>query len=131
MELCLNSPAYFSRKFGVDDEIYKMCRQLSKYMKDKEYSEIVATIGIVPIVAPKEEIEAGKWTEDKKYSLKCGLVTVSKQIDYDLYCQADMETRKMLIIQNILDSVKCIHKKAKFDYEKFEKDVNCFVDSNV
>lgn len=131
MELYLNSPAYFSRKFGVDDEIYKMCRKLSKYMKDKEYSEIVDTISIFPIVAPKEELEDGGWKEEKRYSLKCGLVTVWKQIDYDLYCQADMETRKMLIIQNILDSVKSIHKKAKFDYEKFEKDVNCFVESNV
>ena len=129
MMLNLNSPAYHSKKYGVDSEIYNMCRELTRFVHDKKYSDIVDTVGIVPIVAPRTEIEAGKWNEEKKYDIKFKLVFVSKQIDYDTYCCADMEMRKELIIKNILDSVKSIHRKAKFDYAKFETDVKDFAKS--
>lgn len=129
MELYLNSPAYYSVKFGIDDEIYNMCRELSNYVKDKEYSPTVAIIGITFVVAPKEYTEQGKWKEETRYLSKGKVVTAFKQIDYDLYCQADIESRKILIAKSILECTKSLHKKAKFNYKEFEKDVNCFFES--
>lgn len=127
MRLNINSPAYYSKEIGVDNDIYIMCEEISLYMRDREYSEIVDTIGIVPIVAPKELIESGKWKEERKYDIKFKLVFVSKQIDYDEYYSADISRKKELIIDNILISVKSIHKKSKFDYERFKIDLLKFV----
>lgn len=130
MRLNLNSPAYYSKEIGVDNEIHSMCQEISRYMRDKEYSEIVDTIGIVPIVAPKELIDAGKWKKERKYDLKYRLVFVSKQISFDDYVNANIQRKKELILENIIDSVKSIHKKSKFDFEQFKIDLMNFIESN-
>ena len=51
MDLNINSPAYYTREYGVDDDIYWMCRELSYYVREKKYSDAINIIGIVPIVA--------------------------------------------------------------------------------
>lgn len=130
MRLNINSPAYYSKEIGVDDEIYSMCQEISRYMRDKEYSKLVDTIGIVPIVAPKELIEVGKWKEERKCDLKFKLVFVSKQISFDEYINADIRRKKELMIKNILDSVKSIHKKSKLDFERFKTDLMEFINKN-
>lgn len=61
MQLNINSPAYFSNEYGVDDEIYFMCREISNFMIERCYSEKTETIGIFPIVVPKDLIEQGGW----------------------------------------------------------------------
>ena len=63
MELNINSPAYFTNHYGVDDEVYRYCRNLHNYFKTKEYSETLTIIGITPIVAPKEVYNQGLWKE--------------------------------------------------------------------
>ena len=59
MELNINSPAYFSDQYGVDDEVYRYCRSLYAFFKDKEYSKTLSVIGITPVIAPKELYEQG------------------------------------------------------------------------
>lgn len=59
MELNINSPSYYTNEHGVEDEIYWMCRELSAFVREKEYSDIIKIIGIVPIIAPKSVIEKG------------------------------------------------------------------------
>ena len=66
MDLNINSPAYYTKEFGVEDEIYWFCRELSCFVKEKKYNDVITTIGLVPIIAPKEEIEKGLWKETKK-----------------------------------------------------------------
>ena len=61
MELNINSPAYFTNHYGVDDEVYRYCQNLHNYFKTKEYSETLTIIGITPIVAPKEVYNQGLW----------------------------------------------------------------------
>lgn len=123
MELNINSPAYYKNIFGVDDDIYQMCRELSMFMKDKNYSDIISSIGVCPIVAPQQELDKGLWKETKKCELKYGFASVSLQIDYDAYVNADINQKKQLMIDNILKSVKAISKKGKIDYKQFEEDV--------
>ncbi|WP_180994710.1 hypothetical protein [Clostridium sp. chh4-2] len=53
MELNINSPAYFTEHFGVDDEVYRFCQKAYIFFKGKEYSDILHIIGIVPVVAPQ------------------------------------------------------------------------------
>lgn len=127
MQINIDSPAYFSKEYGVDDEVYWMCREISRFMKDKIYSERIDTIGIVPIVAPKELTVKGQWEEELRYDLKFRLAYISKQIEFGKYKNSDIEVRKKLIIKNVLDSVRSIQLKGKFDYEQFEKDLLDFL----
>lgn len=128
MQLNINSPAYFSNEYGIDSEIHWMCREIFKFMKEKNYSEKIETIGIVPIVAPKELIDQGLWKEEIKYDLKFKLAYVSKQIEFDKYNVANIEERKLLIVNNILASVKAISRKGKLDYDRFNKDLLEFLE---
>lgn len=57
MNLNINSPSFYTQEYGVDDEVYWMCRELSDFLKEKKYSDAINTIGIVPIVAPALVIE--------------------------------------------------------------------------
>ena len=123
MQLNINSPAYFTKQYGVIDEIYKMCREISKYVENKQYSNIVNTIGITPIIAPKDIIEQGFFKQEKKCDIRYGFASVSLWIDYDEFLQSDLINKKIMIVKNILDSIKVIARKAKIDYEKFYDDI--------
>lgn len=132
IDLNINSPAYYTQIYGVDDEIYWMCRELYKALKEKQYSDVINIIGIVPIVAPISEIEQGHWKVHKKCEPKAGFASVSLQIDYEEYVKGDISIKKKLIIDNVLKSVKSISKRGKIDYSSFEKDVKTFcIENNV
>lgn len=126
MELNINSPAYYTNQYGVIDEIYAMCREISDYVKAKSYGTLINTVGIIPIVAPNNIIEQGLFKEEKKCEVKYGFASVSIQINYEEFLQSDINGKKKLIINNILNSVKSIHKKAKIDYVEFNNDIMRF-----
>ncbi len=129
MDLNINSPSYYTQEYGVDDDIYWMCRQLADVMKRKKYSDIINIIGIVPIIAPSSVIEKGLCKEHKKCEPRYGFASVSLQIDYEEYVNSDISGKKKLIINNILKSVKAISKRGKIDYCLFENDVKKFCQS--
>ena len=80
MELNINSPSYFTKQYGVIDEIYSMCRGISKHVENKQYSDLVDIVGITPIIAPKDIIEQGLFKQEKKCDIKYGFASV-KRID--------------------------------------------------
>ena len=123
MQLNINSPAYFTKQYGVIDEIYKMCREISKYVENKQYSNIVNTIGITPIIAPKDIIEQGFFKQEKKCDIRYGFASVSLWIDYDEFLQSDLINKQIMIVKNILASIKTISRKAKIDYKQFCEDI--------
>lgn len=130
MDLNINSPTYYTQIYGVDDEIYWMCRELCKAFKEKQYSDVINIIGIVPIVAPLSEIEKGFCKEHKRCEPKAGFASACLQIDYEEYVKGDISAKKKLIIDNVLKSVKSISKRGKIDYRSFEKDVKMFCAEN-
>lgn len=123
MELNINSPAYYSKKHGVDDDIYRLCKDISEYVREKNYSDVINIVGIVPIIAPDDILQSGLFKEKKKCEIKYGFASVSLRIDYQKYVENDIEGKKKIIIKNILESIKCIQKRGKIDYKKFEKDI--------
>lgn len=126
MVLNINSPAYYTNIYGIDDEVYWMCRELSDFVKGKKYSDIIDIVGVVPIIAPQEDIDKGLWKEVKKCDLKFRVATVSLQISFDDYIQSDIEKKKSLIIDNIIKSVNVISKKGKLDFNNFREDIISF-----
>lgn len=131
MDLNINSPSYYTQEYGIDDDIYQMCRQLSDAVKQKKYSDTLNIIGIIPIIAPLSVIEKGLCKEHKKCEPRYGFASVSLQIDFEEYVNADISGKKKLIINNILKSVKAISKKGKVNYCLFENDVKKFCESII
>ena len=128
MDLQINSPGFFSAEHGIDDEIYWFFRKITMYFIGKEYSEIINTVGLAPIVAPAEILGQGLWAEYTKIDKMSKLAMVSKQTDYLEYLNSDIEGKKQLMVENILSSIKSITKRGKFDYERFERDLmDCLV----
>ncbi len=123
MDLNINSPMYYTREFGVMDEIYDMCKDIRNMAKGKSYSSVINIVGITPIIAPYDVLSSGLFKEMKKCELKYGFASVSLQMDYEEFIGADIEEKKKLIIIHILTSMKAIHKKAKINYIDFESDV--------
>lgn len=130
MDLNINSPSFYTQEYGVDDDVYRMCSELSDFLKEKKYSDAINIIGIVPIIAPASVIENGLCKAHKKCEPQYGFASVSSQIDYEEYIESDTSNKKRLIIDNILASVKSISKKGKINYSLFEEDVRIFCENN-
>lgn len=122
MELNVNSPGYFSDFYGIIDEIYWMCRELSAYVRNNCYSSCVERIEIQPIIEPKDYMP-NKKKEGALFCSYSSIVDVSKEIDFDAYYNGNIEEKKALMIKNILQSIKAVSRKGKIDYKKFEDDV--------
>ena len=125
MSLNINMPSYYTQVYGVDNDIYKMCRLIEKSIDVKRYSDTLDSIGIVPIIAPFEKIECGLYKEVKRISLKSKVATVSIHTDFHSLFSADAEQRKEMIIDNILRSLQYIKRRLgkPFDYEGIEKSI--------
>lgn len=126
MEININSPAYFSEHYGVDDDVYRFCREVSRFFASKEYSDILRTIGIMPIVAPQELYDNGAWKESVQLinNKSCAIVTI--RMDFIEYYNADSSEKILLIKEMILESMKRVRKRCKFDYISFEKDFKLY-----
>lgn len=124
------SPSYYTSIFGVDDDIYKMCRALSSYVENKKYSERIMYVGICPIVAPQSILDKGLCKAHKSIELVAGVASVFSNIDYEDYVSANISRKKGLIIKNVLTSVKSISARGKINYQAFESDVTKFCKEN-
>lgn len=122
MELNINSPAYFSEHYGVDDDVYRFCREVAKFFATKEYSDTLRTIGIIPIVAPKELYEAGAWKESVQLISNKNCAIVSIRMDFIKYYNGSSSEKILLTKEMILESVKRVRRRYKFDYAAFERD---------
>ena len=123
MELNINSPAYFKEHYGIDDEVYKFCQKAYVFFKDKEYSNTIHIIGIVPVVAPKEIYDSGKWKESTKFLCNKSIASIVIRMDFENYYKADSLGKVEQTKEIILTAVKRIKSKGKFDYDKFREDL--------
>ena len=123
MEVNINSPAYYSTAFGVDDDVYAMCRSIRLFVRDKKYSDKVDIIGLMPTAAPECELENGGWKEFRKIDRKAKLIIFRKRIDYGAFVNGDSETRKRLILDCLFSCIDSIPKNMDFDKEGFKRDI--------
>lgn len=123
MELNINSPAYFKEHYGVDDEVYKFCQKAYAFFKDKEYSDTLHIIGIMPVVAPQEIYDSGKWKESTRFLCNKRIASIAIRMNFEDYYKADSFGKVEQTKSMILTAVKRIRSKGKFDYEKFRQDL--------
>lgn len=123
MELNINSPAYFKEHYGVDDEVYKFCQKAYVFFKDKEYSDTLHIIGIIPVVAPQEIYDSGKWKESIKFLCNKSIVSITIRMNFENYYKADSLGKIEQTKEMILTAVKQIKSKGNFNYDKFKNDL--------
>ena len=125
MHLFINSPSYFTREFGVIDEIYKMCSVISRGIDITLYTDSIDTIGIVPVIAPEQETKNGGWKESKHVSLAYRMASISLHSDFESYYRADIALKKQIILDNIFRSLGVIKKRLKrhFDLNAMTNDI--------
>lgn len=122
MELNINSPAYFSSHYGVDDEVYRFCRAVYSYFKDREYSDTLHTIGIMPVVAPQELYDQGKWKERVQMLNYNAYASIMIRMDFDSYYHADSSEKILLVRDMIFKAIKKVKSRGHFDVQKFMED---------
>ena len=123
MELNINSPAYYTSQYGVNDAVYDYCQNLYLYFKNKEYSNTLHTIGIIPIIAPRKMYDEGLWKEKVQFinSKTCAMISI--RLDYEQYYKAnDQEKIKMMELM-LIKAIKKIKNKGKFDTNQFIEDL--------
>ena len=123
MELNINSPAYFTQQYGVNERVYWYCKKCHEYFKDKEYSETLRIIGICPQCAPKDLYQQGKWKEKVRLIGNGSCASIDIRIDFDQYYNVTDEGRVIIIRNTIMKAVKKVKAKGKFDYESFCRDL--------
>lgn len=125
MNLFINSPEYFTKEYGVIDEIYDLCKMISTTIDVKRYTDCIDTIGIVPIIAPESVIKQGLCKEVKKVSLPYRMAAISLHTDYIEFYEATLEEKKKIILDNILRSLKVVKRRLKdeFNYDQMEYDI--------
>ncbi|MBG9581110.1 dihydrolipoamide succinyltransferase [Bacillus thuringiensis] len=103
-------------------------------LNSNDYGSEVEEIAIIPIVAkitPEYE-DAGFFKERKLFKRKSKEADFRLRIDYETFLSADYATRKILIIRNIIQSIRILGEKAKSDFNaiKLEQDVLQIFDIN-
>ena len=121
MELNINSPAYYSQNYGIDNDVYRFCQNAYLFFKDKEYSNTLKTIGIVPAVAPQELYDNNMWKEEVRFRSK-SVASIFLRMDFEEYHNADSQKKILMTKDLVLKAVKKVKTRGKFDYEAFEKD---------
>lgn len=122
MELNINSPIYYKDIYGIDDEVYKYCQIVYSNFLDKDYSDTLKTIGIIPIIVPND-LCGKKYKSKVKFLCNKTVASVEIIIDFDDYCNSDIEGKIAIIKKTILLAVNLIAAKTNFDFEKFSIDL--------
>lgn len=130
MELNINSPAYFTQQYGVEESVYRYCQKCYEYFKDKEYSDILTIIGICPQCAPKNLYQQGKWKEQVRFIGNANCASIDIRMDFDQYYNATSEEKVTIIRDTIMKAIKKIKAKGKFDYENFCRDLQNMTGNN-
>ncbi len=127
MELNVNSPAYYKDRYGIDDEVYSFFQKAYLFFLNKEYSETLKIVGIVPIVAPKELYDSGAWNESVRLINDNRCAIVSLRINFEEYHSADSKEKIQLTKDLILKALCKIKSKVDFDYEVFKRDLDTII----
>ncbi len=98
-----------------------------KKLESNNYGDSIDELAIIPIVVnltPEFE-EAGFHKERVKYSKKNRDTDIRLRIDFHTFLNANTQMRKILIIQNIINSIRAMNLKVKkgFDGKALEEDI--------
>ena len=102
-------------------------RQLKDFLKDKNYGNGLSDISIMPIIIKIDENmeKEGLFKNRILYKQKSKEADIRLRINYDKFINGDKQVKRLLIIENIINSIREISKKVKeeFNAKKMEEDI--------
>jgi len=98
--------------------------KLNSVLKDRDYGRDVIKIGIIPVVVTQEFWDEG-FKERRLWQRKDQSADYRLRINLEKFLNSDDEMRRLLIIKNIIVSIRDLGRKAKkgFDAQLLENDV--------
>ena len=123
IEVNINSPVYYKDHYGIDNAVYRFTQRVQLFFKEKEYSNTLHIIGIVPIIAPQEVYAAGNYKERVRFLCGKSVASVEVKMDFDAYQNADSAGKIALTKDMLLTAAKRIKAKVDFDYDRFRDDL--------
>lgn len=125
MSLYINSPAYFTRAHGIDEDVYKLCAAISKQIDIPRYTDSLDTVGITPIIAPQSLPDDGMWKEERRVSTASRMASISLCMDYETYLNGNSSQRQAMMLEHILRALQIVKTRLKdrFDYKSLEQDI--------
>jgi len=115
--------ATIGNKYGV--LAYAIESELNKALKDKNYGSAIENIGIIPVIITQELLNAGFFKERRLFKRKEKSADYRLRINYEKFMSGNDVTRRLLIIKNIIVSIRDLGRKAKkdFDAQSLENDI--------
>lgn len=123
MEVNINSPVYYKDHYGIDNAVYRFTQRAYLFFREKEYSDTLQIIGIIPIIAPQEVYADGNYKERIRFLCGKSVASVEAKIDFDAYHYADSAGKITLTKDMLLAAAKRIKAKVDFDYDRFRDDL--------
>ena len=131
MEVNINSPVYYKDHYGIGNAVYRFTQRAQLVFKEKEYSNTLQIIGIVPIIAPQEIYAAGNYKERVKFLCGKSVASVEIRVDFDAYHNAGSSGKIALTKDMLLTAAKRIKTKVDFDYDRFKDDLESLSASSM
>ena len=101
--------------------------KLKLYLKDKDYGIEVNKLNVITLIIKfDEEMEKEGWFKERiLFKRKNRDSDIRLRVDYDKFVKGNEDTKKLLLIDNIVKSIRALSKKAKNDFnaKKLEEDV--------
>ena len=112
---------------GAFSDVRKEIESKLINLKDKNYGSELQSIGIIPIIVnlSSEYEEAGFFEERMLFKRKQKDADYRLRIDFEKFVSSDYNTRRLLLVKNIIDSIRSLGTKAKKDFDalSLEKDI--------
>ncbi|WP_106769027.1 Imm44 family immunity protein [Paenibacillus faecalis] len=114
--------------FDVDKDFQIIKSEVDEKMKlleDRSYGDKVELLSLIPIIVDKDLLAEGFFKERVMYKKKDKETDIRLQIDHQMFKNADKELQRLLVINNIVNSVRALGLKLKsgFDATSLERDI--------
>ena len=111
----------------VADILLKICKQLqTKDFDMTKYSSQITDVGIIVNCYPDDFLLAGFGKPRKYISYQKGSADIRLPVPYVEFRNADEKTRYLMIVKNIVESVKVIQERC-MKSKRAEFDGNCLI----
>lgn len=127
MNIFLSSEAHVSASVIICYNI-RIIKSKIKTINISDYTDVIDDIGIIINCFPIEEMNAG-WGKKREYiSYKNRFADIRLPIDFDELVSADRHKQYLMVINNIIESLRVIKrrldkKKMQFDFERMVQDI--------
>lgn len=100
---------------------------IKEFVKERSYGPGIEDLAVIPIIIRfDEDLKETEWFKERKYiSRKNKSADFRLRIDYERFLSGTDQTRRLLLIRNVIDSIRLINKRMPKEFigEILEADI--------